>query len=163
MSGAARWRRIPVRRPTAPNAADAAVAAFAEAVARELRAGSALVEALASARARAGDVDDPRLWVLIALGREVGGELADAFDEVSAAARDDVEVRDEVRALTAQSRASAWLLTALPLLSTAGLAAVHPDALRVLVTQRVGWACLAGAATALAVGWAWTTALVRSV
>lgn len=139
------------------------VASFADATARELRAGSALAEALAAATALVGPVDDPRLGVLVAVGEEVGGELADAFEQVAAAARDDEELRAEVRALTAQSRASAWLLTALPVLSVVGLGMLDPHTVDFLLTDRRGWACVGASAAALAGGWAWMAALMRSV
>lgn len=106
----------------------------------------------------------PELSAFVAaarVGLEVGGELAPAFDACAAALRDRLEVDDEVRALTAQSRASGVLLTALPWVAAAGLALVNPESGRFLVSTTAGGVCLAVGVLLDVAGWAWMSRLVE--
>lgn len=159
---AGRLRAALVERRSTRRSVDAP-AAFAEAVARELRAGCALPEALALGTATVGPASSARLDVLVRLGSEVGGELADAFDAFAAGARDDLALRDEVGALTAQSRASAILLTALPLAGSVLMGVLQPSTTAFLVASPAGRACLGAAVALLAAGWAWMGSMVRSL
>jgi tight adherence protein B len=76
-------------------------------------------------------------------GNEHGGDLALALDAVSAALLDAVELADETAALTAQARASAVLLVALPPVGAGLFAVVDRSVAQVLLGTPAGWACLA--------------------
>lgn len=105
----------------------------------------------------------PELAAFVAaarVGLEVGGELAPAFDACGAALRDRLEVDDEVKALTSQSRASGVLLTALPWVAAGGLAALNPASGRFLVSTTAGGLCLVLGVFLDVAGWAWMTRLV---
>lgn len=93
---------------------------------------------------------------------EVGGRSAGAFDHVAQSLRDRVEVADEARALSAQARASAVLLTTLPPCAAFLLALIEPAAGSFLVGTAAGWTCLLAAAILLTVGWGWLRRLAGS-
>jgi tight adherence protein B len=71
-----------------------------------------------------------------------GGRTAPALEGVATALSDRFEVADELRALTAQVRLSAWVLAALPLVGVVGFSVLDPGVARVLLTTPAGWACL---------------------
>jgi tight adherence protein B len=48
--------------------------------------------------------------------REVGGNLAEILDVISFTIRERVRIKGEIAALTAQGRATAWVISALPIL-----------------------------------------------
>ena len=93
---------------------------------------------------------------------DVGGQSAGAFDHVARSLRDRVEVADEARALSAQARASAVLLTTLPPCAAFLLALIEPAAGSFLIGTAAGWACLLAAGLLLTVGWTWLRRLAGS-
>jgi len=48
--------------------------------------------------------------------REVGGNLAEILDVISYTIRERVRIQGEIAALTAQGRATAWVISALPII-----------------------------------------------
>jgi tight adherence protein B len=47
--------------------------------------------------------------------REVGGNLAEILDVISDTIRERVRIKGEIQSLTAQGRATAWVISALPI------------------------------------------------
>jgi tight adherence protein B len=47
--------------------------------------------------------------------REVGGNLAEILDVISYTIRERVRIKGEIAALTAQGRATAWVISAMPI------------------------------------------------
>jgi tight adherence protein B len=131
------------------------VAGDVDAVRRDLAGGRPLVGALDgwSSRWRSPALD--HLIAVMAIGAELGGELAPALDGASDSLRDAFEVADEITSLTTQSRASAWLLTGLPPVAVVGLALIDPSSARFLVASPAGLCCLVVASTLLGLGWWW--------
>jgi tight adherence protein B len=125
--------------------------AFLQAVAAELRAGAAVRVAIAEATdrvpslrldraarlARAGRPLDelavelasklPRNGRLTAaavrIAGSTGGRIAGTFDELALLASEDMELRGETRAATAQARLSAWIVAGIPVVYLAYAAA----------------------------------------
>lgn len=93
----------------------------------ETRLGEPLVDALENlaARMRVTDLD----WVVQAVRMQsrTGGRLADVLGTVADFMRAREEVRREVRALTAEGRLSAWVLSLLPLVVLGFIWATNPD------------------------------------
>jgi tight adherence protein B len=86
---------------------------FGRVVAAE-RLGVPLDEALADAVRRTGSRDLENLGLVAALQRDVGGNGAEALDQVVETIRRRDDLRRLVATLTAQGRMSRWVLTALP-------------------------------------------------
>lgn len=101
-------------------------------------------------------------WVVgaIDINREVGGDLAMVLDNVADTIRERQRLFRQMRALTAEGRVSAYVLTALPPFLMLGMAVVNPDYLAGL-TSGFGVVLLAVGAGMLAVGWAWMQRLTR--
>jgi len=61
--------------------------------------------------------DDDLDLVITAINvqREVGGNLAEILDVISYTIRERVRIQGEIAALTAQGRATAWVISALPI------------------------------------------------
>jgi tight adherence protein B len=84
----------------------------------------------------------PLVAAALALGAELGGAAARSLDGVADTLRDRNAMRREVRALSAQARASAIVIGAAPA-AFAGLVAVaDPASIAFLVTSPIGLLCL---------------------
>ena len=76
-----------------------------------------------------------------------GAGQAEAYESVVAALLDHAEVAEEVGALTAQARASVAVLSALPAVGLAMIAAIDPDVVGVMFTTSTGLCALGVAVT----------------
>ena len=85
----------------------------------------------------------PLAAAALGLGAELGGAAARSLDGVAGTLRDRNGVRHEVRALSAQARASAVVIGAAPVAFLVVVAASDPGAINFLVGSPIGLACLA--------------------
>jgi len=84
-------------------------------VVQEMQLGIPMEEALDHLLRRI-DSDDLDLTITaINVQREVGGNLAEILDVISFTIRERVRIKGEISALTAQGRATAWVISALPI------------------------------------------------
>ena len=127
---------------------------------RQVDGGTPLIDALEAWALRRG-ASATMVVGAVSIGLELGGELAAAFEALGGGLRDRDELAAEIGSLTAQSRASATLLTGLPLFAATGLALLNPPSGHFLVGTGTGLACVAAAATADAGGWLWMRAMMR--
>ncbi len=184
LPGVERWRRS--RRAARR---DGALPAVLESVARSLRAGSSLSEAVASVeppppleerwsrlveRARlAGVAHAARAWAdeepvpsvrlaagALALGAEVGGAHARALDGVGATLRARQAVAEEVRALSSQARVSALVIGLAPAGFCAFAAATDPSTAR-FYRSPAGIAVLVAGLVLDALGAMWMARITR--
>lgn len=138
------------------------VAADLDVVRRSVGSGRRLEMAIGDWAVRRPSPGVAHLVTVLALGIDLGGALAPALDATSEALRARLEVGDEVRALTAQARASAVLLTALPVVAVTGLAMVDPSTVGFLVGSTFGRCCLGLGAALSVAGWWWMGRLTGS-
>jgi tight adherence protein B len=82
----------------------------------------------------------------------VGGNLARVLDSISSTIRQRVQVKSQIGAMTAQARASGWIITLLPVIVAALLYVIAPTYFRVMTTDAVGVAMLVVALIFIAVG-----------
>lgn len=121
-----------VREGTEPSASE-----FGRVLA-EVRLGAELEDALEGLAVRM-DSDDLRLVLMaIRTSREVGGNLAEILDTTVATMRERVQLRGQVRVLSAEGRISAKVLVALPILMTLYLKLTRGDYLRPMYTTSTG-------------------------
>ncbi len=118
---------------------------------REISGGIPVDEALERLVERTANPDLELLITAIRVQREVGGNLAEVLDRISATIRARVEVQAHLRVVTAQSRLSAWVVGLLPVGVFAITTVVAPTVSAVLVHDPVG-RLLAGAAVAMELG-----------
>lgn len=113
--------------------------------------------------AELGSADAELARSVLRLGLRTGAALADSLDRVAATIRDRIELDDELRALTAQSRASASILAVAPagFLMVIGLA--DPSMVAPLVTTPIGWLCLTAGIGLDVCGFWWMRRLVAGI
>lgn len=80
----------------------------------ELQLGVSLVEALQHLQSRLPSGDLALVTSAISIQQRLGGDLAGVLHNLSDTVRDRIRLRSEVSALTAQGRASGYLITAMP-------------------------------------------------
>ncbi|CUQ65805.1 membrane protein of unknown function [Candidatus Nitrospira inopinata] len=115
-------------------------------VVEAMRFGKSLPEALKELASRV-DVEEVRFWVTcLLIQRETGGSLPHMLDEVSRLIRARMEFAAKVKAVSAEARFSAVVLSGLPLVVGGLISVINPEYLSPLWTTSVGQAM---AATAL--------------
>ncbi len=108
------------------------------------------------------DSEDLR-WVVVAMNiqRRVGGNLAELLEIVAATLRERAAIRRHVRALSAEGRLSARVLTAMPFVIGGYVGVVNPDYISLLFTDSRGRIMLVGALLGLGAGTLWMRKLVE--
>jgi tight adherence protein B len=91
--------------------------------------------------------------IAVLLQRETGGNLAEILDGAAHVIRERIRILGDVRALTAQARLSAGILSVLPVGLAVFILATAPDYLGVLLRESFGRWMLAGAAALQVVGY----------
>ncbi|HUY73825.1 MAG TPA: type II secretion system F family protein [Candidatus Dormibacteraeota bacterium] len=119
---------------------------------REIELGASIESALNNMVKRIGS-DDLRLMVMvITIQHSFGGDLPAVLITLSDTMRQRSEMRAEVLAATAQSRASALIVTLLPIVAAAFLYLVVPNYFRPMFTNPLGWGLFGLAAILLVIG-----------
>ena len=121
----------------------------------ELKAGVSLPCALDSL-ARPDALPGARLAVTaLSLGNEWGGATARGLDGVAATLRERLAVTDEIRALGAQARMSALVISVAPLAFGAFAAATDPRTATFLLRTPLGIGFVLAGVLLDALGWLW--------
>jgi tight adherence protein B len=84
-------------------------------VVQEMQLGIPMEDALEHLLRRINSDDLDLVITAVNVQREVGGNLAEILDVISYTIRERVRIKGEISALTAQGRATAWVISALPL------------------------------------------------
>lgn len=114
-------------------------------VIRETSLGLDLEDALQHANVRLASKDFDLVVTAILIHRTVGGNLAEVLDKIAETIRERVRVHGEVRVLTAQARASGYIITALPFAVGAILTIISPGFETPLFKSPIGWGmCIVG-------------------
>ncbi len=141
-------------------AADPARSEFRR-VQSEVRLGLPLEEGLARMAERV-DSDDFRWTVAaITIQREVGGNLAEVLDIVSGTIRERADLRREVKALTAEGRLSAIILTALPFVMFVAMVLINPEYMGRMLSTSIGVIILLGGLALLVIGVFWINSTTK--
>jgi tight adherence protein B len=90
--------------------------------------------------------------LVAALQRETGGNTAEVLDRVTETIRERFELRRTVKTLTAQGRASRWVLTALPICLFLVITLINPGYMHVLYSSGFGKALLVLGAISITAG-----------
>ncbi len=127
----------------------------------ETRLGGSLDQALADAAERVGSEDFRWVVEAMEIHREIGGDLAELLDRVADTIRARARAHRQVRALSAEGRASAVVLTVLPLGVGAVLATTNRDYVGELFDTTTGQLMVAAAGALLVIGALWLRRIVR--
>ena len=121
-------------------------------VVRETKLGSTTTAALNNMVRRVGSEDLDLIVTAIAIQATVGGNLARILDGISHTIRQRVQMKSQIGAMTAQMRASGWIITLLPFIVAAILNVITPSYFRVMFTEPAGRVLLVLAAISIFLG-----------
>lgn len=127
----------------------------------EARIGASLEDALDAVAVRMDSVDLRWTVMAIRIQREVGGNLAEVLSQTVATMRERAGLRRHVRALSAEGRLSAYVLSALPLALATWLFLTDRSYLSPLWTTPLGVLLVIGGAVLFVVGVFWMRAAVK--
>jgi len=123
-----------------------------ERVTTEITLGTSVEDALSSLLLRINSPDLEFIVTAILLHIRVGGNLAEVLDNISETLRDRLQTKRDMSVLTAQSRASASIITGLPILLALGLYVFVPGYYAPMTSSVVGIAMLAFAGFMVLIG-----------
>jgi tight adherence protein B len=123
-----------------------------ERVTTEVTLGTSVEDALSALLLRINSPDLEFIVTAILLHIRVGGNLAEVLDNISDTLRDRLQTKRDMSVLTAQSRASATIITGLPILLALGLYVFVPGYYAPMTTTWVGYAMLGFAAFMILIG-----------
>ena len=119
---------------------------------REIELGASLESALNNMVKRIGSNDLRLMVMVITIQRSVGGDLPAILITLADTMRQREEMRSEIMAATAQSRASALIITLLPIVAALLMYFIVRDYFRPMLTNPIGWVMLVLAGFLLFVG-----------
>jgi len=123
-----------------------------ERVATEITLGTSVEEALSALLLRINSSDLEFIVTAILLHTRVGGNLAEVLDTISDTLRDRLQTKRDMSVLTAQSRASATIITGLPILLALGLYVFVPGYFAPMTSTFVGYVLLGIAGLLVLIG-----------
>ncbi|OZI70774.1 type II secretion system F family protein [Bordetella genomosp. 12] len=129
---------------------------------REQRIGVSFDDALSRLEARA---NVPAVRLVAAAFRVAGtsgGNLAQALEGIAHALRGELLAQGRLKALTAQGRMQAWVLSALPLVLGIVLYLLRPTHMALLWQTEAGWVVMAAMAGLQALGWLLIRRILRA-
>jgi tight adherence protein B len=121
-------------------------------VTTEIALGTSVEDALSALLLRIDSPDLEFIVTAILLHIRVGGNLAEVLDNISETLRDRLQTKRDMSVLTAQSRASASIITGLPILLALGLYVFVPGYYAPMTSSVVGIVMLAFAGFMVLIG-----------
>src|SRR6266480_7841096 len=109
---------------------------------REIELGASLESALNNMVKRIGSNDLRLMVMVITIQRSVGGDLPAILITLADTMRQREEMRSEILAATAQSRATALIITLLPIVAALLMYFIVRDYFRPMLTNPIGWVML---------------------
>jgi tight adherence protein B len=102
-------------------------------------------------------------WTISALTiqREIGGNLSDILSTTANAIRGRAEIRNEVKALSAEGRMSAYVLISIPIFMLLYLRLTRPEAFGLMFSTAPGLIMMAIVLVLMIIGWAWVQKVVN--
>ena len=119
---------------------------------REMSLGSSTPQALVNMVRRVGSEDLDLIVTAITIQASVGGNLARILDGISHTIRQRVQMKAQISALTAQMRASGWIITLLPFIVAGILNIITPSYFGVMFTDPGGRVLLVLAGISIFIG-----------
>jgi tight adherence protein B len=129
----------------------------------EINFGVPLQEAMLNLGTRVPSPDLGYFIISVLLQRETGGNLSELLGNLSALIRARFKLMGAVRALSAEGRLSAWILSLLPFVAAGAFNLINPKLMSVLWTDPVGLQMVFVAMTMIVVGifWMWRIVKIR--
>jgi tight adherence protein B len=128
---------------------------------REMALGISVDDALNHMVKRNMSEDFDLMVTAVQIHRVVGGNLAEILDTIAHTIRERVRIKGEIRTLTAQARASGWIITLLPIGLAAGLEVLSPDYFNPMFSHTLGIVMLAIGGFSMLIGFALIQKIVK--
>lgn len=119
---------------------------------REINLGITTEQALQNLIERANNDDMELMIGAVMIQRQIGGNLAEIFDNIAETIRQRIRMQGEVKTLTAQGRISGIVIGALPAILFLGFMIIDPTYMKSLTSKSVGWMMLGGAMVSQIIG-----------
>ncbi len=132
-----------------------------EVVTTSIHFGTSVEDTLAALAKRVRSSDLDFIVVAILLHRKVGGNLPEILDNIADTIRERLRMKREMSVLTAHARASATLISALPVVLALLMYAITPNYFAPMLQSPVGWFLIAIAAALVVLGNVLMTQLSR--
>jgi len=123
--------------------------------------GMSLPEALKAFGSRIPLIDARFFVTAVLTQREMGGNLSEVLDKLSAVIRDRFKVKRQVRAVSAHGRITGAVLMALPPVTAGVLFVLSPNHIRLLVDDPMGVQMVMGGVALQAVGILWIRKILQ--
>jgi tight adherence protein B len=111
-------------------------------VVREQRLGLALEDALETMATRLKMEEIDLVVAAMTIARDVGGNLAETFDQLASTLRAKATMEGKIRALTSQGKLQGVIVGLLPIFLMLVLSHMQHDAMAPLFDTKIGWAVL---------------------
>lgn len=127
----------------------------------EVNFGVPMQEALLNLVARVPVIDLRYFVIAVLLQRDTGGNLAELLDNLAALIRARFKLLGTIRALSAEGRLSAWVLSLLPFAAAAMMFAVRPQLMKVLWTDPAGPTLIGTTVVMMVFGIIWMRQIIK--
>jgi len=121
-------------------------------VVQEVQLGIPLEEALRHMLRRVPSEDLDMMITAINVQREVGGNLAEVLESISFTIRERIRIKGEIRALTAQSRISGYMVAVVPVALAGIIYLINPEFMGLLFEHTCGHIMIGVAVVGIAAG-----------
>ena len=128
---------------------------------REIALGISVDDALNHMVQRNKSEDFDFLVTAVQIQRVVGGNLAEILDTIAFTIRERVRIKGEIRTLTAQARASGWIITVLPIALAGLLSVISPSYFGPMLKETAGRIMLGMGVFSIVCGYAIIQKIVR--
>jgi tight adherence protein B len=128
---------------------------------REMALGLSVDDALNHMVKRNASEDFDLMVTAVQIHRVVGGNLAEILDTIANTIRERVRIKGEIRTLTAQARASGWIITLLPIALAGILTVISPDYFKPMFSETLGRIMLLMGGFSMLVGFALIQKIVK--
>lgn len=127
----------------------------------ETRVGRDMTESISDVAVRMKNTDLEWVSRSVDINRELGGDLTEVLDNVADTIRDRRRIARQVKSLSAEGRASGWVLLSLPVAMFVFQAVVAPEQAAALTNTSPGRAMLVAGITGMILGYLWIRQLVN--
>ncbi len=127
----------------------------------EVRVGRDLTDSIRDAADRVSSPDLEWLAQAVDINRELGGDLTEILDNVASTIRERRTVARQIDALSAEGRASAWVLLSMPVLLFLFSWWRTPDNINTMLSEPIGRLLLLIALSGMGIGHFWIRHMVK--
>ncbi|WP_151446950.1 type II secretion system F family protein [Lacisediminimonas profundi] len=127
----------------------------------EINFGIPMHDALNNLARRIPGTDVGYFVVAVLIQRETGGDLTELLGNIAAIVRERLKLLGQVRALSAEGRLSAWILSLMPFVLTGIMNLLNPKFMNVLWTDPGGQRIVAGMMVMMVFGILWMRKIIR--